>query len=62
MGDMHKMWMLFDPRRALVLAAIGVVLIAAVIHFVVLSSPRYCDYHGWCAPTTNVAPARPAPR
>jgi hypothetical protein len=24
MLDMHKMWMLFDPRRALVLAAIGV--------------------------------------
>jgi hypothetical protein len=23
MGDMHKIWMLFDPRRALVLAAIG---------------------------------------
>ncbi|WP_431272529.1 light-harvesting protein [Dankookia sp. P2] len=30
--------MLFDPRRSLVLAAIGVIAIAAVIHFAVLSS------------------------
>jgi light-harvesting complex 1 alpha chain len=58
MQGMHKMWMLFDPRRALVLAAIGVVFIAAVIHFVVLSSPRYCDYHGWCAPSQNFVPGR----
>jgi hypothetical protein len=62
MGDMHKIWMLFDPRRALVLAAIGVVLIAAVLHFAVLSSPRYCDHLGWCAPSANAMPARPAAR
>lgn len=63
---MHKIWMVFDPKRSLVLAAIGVILVAAVIHFVVLSSPRYCDHLGWCsgpAPTfTPGQPARPPAR
>ena len=62
MFDMHKMWMLFDPRRALVLAAIGVIAIAAVIHFAVLSSPRYCDHLGWCSTAQNFQPGQPAVR
>lgn len=66
MNNMHKIWMLFDPRRSLVLAAIGVVLIALVLHFVVMSSPRYCDHWGWCAPAQNFVPgqtpARPPAR
>ena len=55
---MHKMWLLFDPRRALIAAAVGVVLIAAVIHFVVLSSPRYADHLGW-APRPPLRCSRP---
>ena len=62
MLNLHKMWMLFDPRRSLVLAAIGVMLIALVIHFVVLSSPRYYDHLGWCAPTVNAQPGAVAAR
>ena len=62
MLDMHKIWMLFDPRRSLVLAAIGVVAIAIILHFVVLSSPRYCDHWGWCAPTMNAQPGAVAAR
>jgi len=62
MLDMHKMWMLFDPRRTLVLAAIGVVAIAAVIHFAVLSSPRYCDFLGWCSTTVTTQPGAVAVR
>jgi len=26
-----------------------------VIHFAVLSSPRYCDHLGWCAASTATA-------
>lgn len=62
MLGMHKIWMLFDPRRSLVLAAIGVIAIAFVIHFAVLSSPRYCDHLGWCAPTVNAQPGAVAAR
>lgn len=60
---MHKIWMLFDPKRALVLAAIGVILVATVIHFVVMSSPRYCDHWGWCAgPAPTYTPGQPVTR
>jgi light-harvesting complex 1 alpha chain len=55
--------MVFDPRRALVAAAVLVAAIALLIHFVVLSSPRYCDHLGWCAPAPAAAAARaPAAR
>jgi light-harvesting complex 1 alpha chain len=62
MLDMHKMWMVFDPRRALVLAAIGVAAIALLIHFAILSSPRYCDHLGWCSPSVNAQPGAVAVR
>jgi light-harvesting complex 1 alpha chain len=58
---MHKIWLLFDPRRALIAAAVGVMAVALLIHFVVLSSPRYADHLGWGAPAAVAAqPARPA--
>lgn len=54
---MHKIWMVVNPLRIGLAGAIGVVGIAAVIHFAVLSSPRYCDHLGWCATTTASANA-----
>jgi hypothetical protein len=59
---MHKIWMVVNPMRVGVAGTLGVVTIAAVIHFAVLSSPRYCDHLGWCAPSANAMPARPAAR
>lgn len=38
---MHKFWMLFDPRRACVAIAVWAFTLAIIIHFVLLSSPRY---------------------
>jgi len=38
---MHKFWMLFDPRRACVAVAVWAFTLAIIIHFVLLSSPRY---------------------
>ncbi len=58
---MHKIWMMVDPRRILFLSAIGVIAVALLIHFVVLSSPRYCDHLGWCGPST-FTPGQPAAR
>ncbi len=59
---MHKIWMVVDPRRSLFLAMVGVVLIAAILHLVVLSSPRYCDHWGWCAATPTFTPGQPVGR
>jgi hypothetical protein len=58
----HKIWMVTNPLRLGTLATLGVVLIAAVIHFVVLSSPRYCDHLGWCATTPTFTPGQPVNR
>jgi hypothetical protein len=59
---MHKIWMVVDPRRSLFLAMIAVIAVAAVIHFAVLSSPRYCDHLGWCATSPTFVPGQPVIR
>jgi len=56
MFNMHKIWMVIDARRVGFLGAAGVVAIAAVIHFAVLSSPRYCYHLGWCATSPTFTP------
>lgn len=38
---MWKMWLLFDPRRALTALFIFLFVLALLIHFILLSSPRY---------------------
>ncbi|MEL7028606.1 MAG: light-harvesting antenna LH1, alpha subunit [Pseudomonadota bacterium] len=38
---MWKVWLLFDPRRALVLLAIFLFTLAVLIHFIVLSTDRF---------------------
>jgi hypothetical protein len=58
MFDMHKVWMTIDARRFGFLWAAGVVAVAAVIHFAVLSSPRYCDHLGWCATAPTFTPGQ----
>ena len=38
---MWRIWLLFDPRRALVALAVFLFTMALLIHFILLSSPRY---------------------
>jgi light-harvesting complex 1 alpha chain len=38
---MHKIWMLFDPRRTLVALFAFLFVLAMLIHFVLLSTDRY---------------------
>jgi len=38
---MHRVWMLFDPRRVLVANAAFLFVLALFIHFVLLSSGKY---------------------
>ena len=38
---MWRIWLLFDPRRVLVAMAAFVFVLAILIHFILLSSPRY---------------------
>jgi light-harvesting complex 1 alpha chain len=60
---MWKIWLLFDPRRALIAILAFAFGLALLIHFIVLSSPRYSDHLGWGASTPAAAkapvPAKP---
>jgi hypothetical protein len=54
--------MVVDPRRSLFLAMIAVIAVATILHFVVMSSPRYCDHWGWCATSATFTPGQPVGR
>jgi len=38
---MWRIWLLFDPRRALVALSVFLFVLALLIHFILLSSPRF---------------------
>ncbi len=38
---MWRIWLLFDPRRVLVAMAAFLFVLAILIHFILLSSPRF---------------------
>lgn len=38
---MWRLWLLFDPRRALVALSVFLFVLALLIHFILLSSPRF---------------------
>ncbi len=38
---MHKVWLLFDPRRTLVALFTFLFILALVIHFILLSTDRF---------------------
>jgi light-harvesting complex 1 alpha chain len=38
---MWRIWLLFDPRRALVALFVFLFTLALLIHFILLSSPRF---------------------
>ncbi len=38
---MWRIWLLFDPRRLLVALTVFLFVLALLIHFVLLSSPRF---------------------
>ena len=40
-GGLYKIWLLFDPRRALVALAAFLFVLALIIHFICLSSDRF---------------------
>lgn len=38
---MHKLWLIFDPRRVMVAMAVFLFTLAVLIHFILLSTERY---------------------
>lgn len=61
---MHNIWLIFDPRRALIALFSGLALLAVTIHFILLSTPgwNWVEMSGAGAgPTANAAEMAPLP-
>lgn len=56
---MWRIWLLFDPRRALVALAVFLFTMALLIHFILLSSPRYNWIDGSQATAAAASTAAP---
>jgi light-harvesting complex 1 alpha chain len=60
---MWRLWLLFDPRRALVVLFTFLFALALLIHFILLSTDRFNWLEGpskTAAKTSMVIPAAPA--
>lgn len=60
---MWRLWLLFDPRRALVALFVFLFVLALLIHFILLSTDRFNWLEGprKAADATDVMPDIPAP-
>ncbi|HVO00046.1 MAG TPA: light-harvesting antenna LH1, alpha subunit [Steroidobacteraceae bacterium] len=58
---MWRIWTLFDPRRALVALFVFLFVLALVIHFILLSTPRFNWLSGPHAAATAAVPAASTP-
>ena len=60
---MWRLWLLFDPRRALVALTVFLGVLALLIHFILLSSNRFnwIDGPHNHAKTVQMDPAAPVP-
>lgn len=49
---MWRIWLIFDPRQALVALSVFLLVLALLIHFVLLSTPRF----NWLTDGTGAKP------
>lgn len=54
---MWRIWLIFDPRRALVGLAVFLFVLALLIHFILLSTDRFNWIEG---PSASLQPVTPA--
>ena len=54
---MYRIWLLFDPRRALIGLFAFLLVLALVIHFILLSTDRFNWLEGHPLKTGQIAPA-----
>lgn len=63
--EFYKIWLIFDPRRALVALFTFLFVLALLIHFILLSTDRFNwlegPRHSRVKTTTLILPTLPAP-
>ena len=57
---MWRIWLIFDPRRALVALFVFLFVLALLIHFILLSTDKFNWLDGPRTPAAAAAPAAPA--
>jgi light-harvesting complex 1 alpha chain len=57
---MHRIWLYVDPRKAMVAQGVFLFALAAMIHFILLSTPKY-NWLGEGGNAQNVAAMTPLP-
>jgi light-harvesting complex 1 alpha chain len=57
---MWRLWLLFDPRRTLIALFTFLFALALLIHFILLSSPKFNWIDGPNAKVAQTAPVPPA--
>ncbi len=58
---MWRIWLIFDPRRALVALFVFLFVLALLIHFILLSTDKFNWLDGPRTPAAVAAPAAVAP-
>ena len=58
---MHRIWLIFDPRRTLIALFAFLGVLAFTIHFILLSSPKYNWVSGGEAETVGMMGAQMTP-
>ncbi len=59
--NLHKIWMIFDPRRALIATFAFLIVLALLIHMLLLSTERFNWLESVAAPV-GAAVSQAAPR
>jgi light-harvesting complex 1 alpha chain len=54
---MWRIWLIFDPRRAIVGLAVFLLFLALLIHFILLSTPRFNWIEGPSAAIESPTPS-----
>ena len=58
---MHRIWLMFDPRRVMVALTGFIGVLALLIHFILLSSSRYSWIENGTLTPEQLKPAASAP-
>ena len=59
---MYRIWQIFDPRRTLIALFAFLFTLAILIHFILLSTPRYNWLQGHAAAPAPAAQMAPLPK
>ena len=58
---MYRLWLIFDPRRVMIVMTLWLAVLALTLHFIMLSTAKYNWIEGSAAKTVASAQMAPLP-